>query len=401
MSLPKGSAANGRGALERLADTVLYEIERAGTLRAMHALDGAVQARMQHAGRDLVMFSSGNYLGLAHHPEVVAASARAAQEIGTAASGSRLITGHLACHEALEAELAAFFDKEAALVFSTGYMLNVGVIPVLVGPGDVILSDALVHASIIDGARLSGAEIVVFPHADLDALAARLAEASSRGRRILVVADGVYSMDGDVAPLAEMGALARRFDAILFVDDAHGMGTLGAHGRGAAELTCALEHIDILAGTLGKAVGSFGAFLVGSRKLRTLLVNTARTFIFSCALAPPQVAAARAALRVIRAEPWRRTQLEAHAQTLRTRLAARGISTAPSTTHIVPVVVGDNERVMAAQSALLARGFHAQGIRHPSVPKGSARLRLTPMATHTDAEVQTFADAVADTLATL
>jgi glycine C-acetyltransferase len=388
-------------ALAALADQVLTDIERAGTLRQLRTLEGAVTRRMHCQGRDVVLFSSGNYLDLAGHPQVVQAAARAARELGTAASGSRLITGNLSCHDALERELAAFFEREAALVFSTGYMLNAGVIPVLVGPGDVILSDALVHASIIDGARLSRAEVMVFPHADVAALAARLEEVRPRARRILVVADGVYSMDGDIAPLAQIVALARQYDAISFVDDAHGTGTLGARGRGVAELAGVLQDVDILAGTLGKGLGSFGAFLVGSARLRDLLVNTARSFIFSCALAPPQVEAARAALALVAAEPWRRERLQQHASALRTELARGGISTAPSTTHIVPVVVGNNQAVLAVQAALFERGYHAQGIRYPSVPHGTARLRLTPMATHTSEEISGLARAVIETLTSL
>lgn len=395
------SAHGSNGALDALADETLEAAERAGTRRALHVLDGAVTKRMRLDGRDVVLFSSGNYLDLAHHPEVVEAACRGARDYGAAASGSRLITGNLACHEALESELASFFEREAALVFSTGYMLNVGVIPVLVGPGDVILSDALVHASIIDGARLSRAEVAIFPHGDLDALESQLARVRPRARRILVMADGVYSMDGDVAPLAAMVRLAHAYDALVFVDDAHGTGTLGARGRGAVEVEGVLREVDLLAGTLGKGLGSFGAFVVGSRKLRDLLLNTARSFIFSCALAPPQVEAARAALRLLEKEPWRREHLAAHGARLRARLGAAGLSTAPSTTHIVPLVLGDNERVMAARAGLLERGYHAQGIRYPSVPRGTARLRLTPMATHTDEEIDSFVDAILDTLQSL
>jgi 8-amino-7-oxononanoate synthase len=380
--------------LDDFADETLSAIAGAGTLRTLRTFDGPVGPRMRVDGRETLLFSSGNYLDLAHHPEVVEAAARGARDVGAAASGSRLITGNLGCHGALEEELAAFFDKEAALVFSTGYMLNVGVIPALVGPGDVVFSDALVHASIIDGVRLSRAEVRVFGHADMEALDAQLREARGRARRLLVVVDGVYSMDGDVAPLAEIARLAREHGAWLMVDDAHGTGTLGERGQGAAELTGVLQHVDLFAGTLGKALGSFGAFCVCSRKVRDLLVNTARSFIFSCALAPPQVEAARASLRLVAREPWRRAALEAHAALLRERLAEGGLSTAPSTTHIVPVVLGDNTRTMAVTEALLARGFHAQGIRHPSVPRGTARLRITPMATHSREEVLALADAV-------
>jgi 8-amino-7-oxononanoate synthase len=340
------------------------------------------------------MFSSGNTLDLAHHPEVVEATARAARDLGCAAAGSRLINGNLGCHEALEDELAAFYGTEAALVFGTGYMLNLGVIPALVGEGDVIFSDSLAHASLIDGARLSRATVEVFAHSSTTALSTALARVRPRFRRALVVVDGVYSMDGDVAPLDEIAADARKHDAMLLVDDPHGTGTLGAQGRGSAELRGCLGDIDLLAGTLGKALGSFGAFVVCSAKVRDLLVNTARSFVFSCALSPPQVEAARAALRIVAREPWRRTVLQSNATRLRQRLQGAGISTSPSTTHIVPVQIGDNVRTMSACASLLAAGFHAQGIRHPSVPRGTERLRITLMATHTHDEVDALASAV-------
>jgi 8-amino-7-oxononanoate synthase len=278
-------------------------------------------------------------------------------------------------------------------------MANVGVIPALVGPGDAIVSDALNHASIIDGCKLSGAAVRVLPHGDAAACDAALARAAREHRRVLLAVDGVFSMDGDLAPLPALVASARRHGALVLLDDAHGTGALGAGGRGTAELLGVADGVDVLLGTLGKALGSFGAFVAGSARLRELLVNTARSFIFSCALAPPQVAAARASLRVLRREPWRRARLAANAARLRDRLAERGLSTAPSTTHIVPVVIGDNARTMAACEALLARGFFAQGIRHPSVPEGTARLRVTPMATHRDGEIDALADAIAEVLA--
>lgn len=365
-----------------------------GTHRSLRTLDGPQGPRTRIEGRELLLFAGSNYLDLAAHPEVIEASARAAHEYGCAAGGSRLISGNLALHEQLEAELAAHLGTEAALVFATGYMANVGLIPALVGPGDAIVSDALNHASIVDGCRLSRAEVLVFPHGDLAALERALERVSRRGRRVLLVVDGVYSMDGDLAPLPAMAALAQRFGAMLAVDDAHGTGALGRSGGGTAELLGVTQGIDAIVGTLGKALGSFGAFVAGSRALRELLVNVSRSFIFSCALAPPQVEAARAALRLVRREPWRRERLQANAQRLRVRLAERGIATAPSTTHIVPVLIGANEATMRACEALRARGFFAQGIRHPSVPDGTARLRLTPMATHLESEIDALATAV-------
>ncbi|MCH8083350.1 MAG: 8-amino-7-oxononanoate synthase [Myxococcales bacterium] len=378
--------------VESQASARLGALRACGTHRQMRVMAGAQSTRMSVDGREVLLFAGSNYLDLAHHPEVVEAAAAAAREFGCAAGGSRLINGNLEIHEALESELAEFLGTEAALVFSTGYMANVGVIPALAGRGDLVISDALSHASIIDGCRLSHADVRVFPHGDLDCLERVLRETASTQREVLVVVDGVYSMDGDVAPLAELVPLAKRWGATVLVDDAHGIGTLGATGRGCLELCGVDREVDILLGTLGKSLGSFGAFIAGSRALRDLLINTARSFIFSCALAPPQVAAARAALEVIQREPWRREQLSQNADRLRNRLAQRGISTAPSTTHILPVIVGGNDATMKLSERLLENGVYAQGIRHPSVPEGTARLRITPMATHRISEIDHLVD---------
>ncbi|MDH3213854.1 MAG: 8-amino-7-oxononanoate synthase [Myxococcales bacterium] len=385
--------------LDEIAGEVLGAARERGTYRRMRVLDGAQSTRMRVDGREALLFAGSNALDLAHHPEVVEAAARAARDFGCAAGGSRLISGNLSIHEELEQDLAKFLGTETALAFNTGYMANVGVIPALAGDGDVVVSDALSHASIIDGCRLSRADVRVFPHGDLDALEAVLREVASTRRRVLLAVDGVYSMDGDVAPLPEMIALAKRWGAMLLLDDAHGTGTLGRTGRGSAEHCGVSEAVDMHLGTLGKALGSFGAFVAGSSALRELLVNAARSFIFSCALSPPQVAAAATALRLAQREPWRRTRLQDNARRLRSRLARLGHSTQPSTTHIVPVVVGDNARTMAACEGLLERGFYAQGIRHPSVPAGTARLRFTPMATHRTGEIDALADAVSEVLA--
>ncbi len=385
--------------LDAFARERLEQLRARGTHRRLRVLDGAQAPRMTVEGREVLLFAGSNYLDLAHHPEVVEAGVRATRDLGCAAGGSRLINGNLRLHEELEEELAKFLGTDAALSFATGYMANVGLIPALVGDEDVIVSDALAHASIIDGCRLSRASVRVFAHGDLGALEATLREVASTARRVLLTLDGVYSMDGDVAPLAEAVALARRYGALVLVDDAHGTGTLGANGRGTPEHCGVREGIDVLVGTLGKALGSFGAFVAGSRLLRELLVNEARSFIFSCALAPGPVASARASLALVQREPWRRQQLQRAAQRLRAALAGHGISTAPSTTQIVPVVIGESARTMRVCERLLERGFYTQGIRYPSVPEGTARLRITPMASHLDAEIDALAQAVAEEIA--
>lgn len=356
---------------------------------------------MQLEGREVIHLAGSNYLDLAHHPNVIEAAARAARDYGCAVGGSRLICGNTDLHEALEAELAAFLGVDAALTFSSGYMANLGVVPCLVRAGDLVLSDSLNHASIVDACRLSKAETQVFPHGDVAQLIERLRNARSGGprdRRIVIVLDGVYSMDGDVAPLAAMTRAAREYGAITILDDAHGFGTLGTLGRGAAEAAAAESGIDVYVGTLGKALGSFGAFVAGSARLRDLLINAARTFIFTCGLAAPQLAAARAGLELVRDLPERRGALHANAALLRSELAARGVDTKPSTTHIVPVIVGDNTRTMEVCERLLARGYYAQGIRYPSVPEGTARLRLTVMSSHDPREIRDAAVAVAEEL---
>jgi 8-amino-7-oxononanoate synthase len=383
---------------------VLDALRARGTHRQMRVLDGAQGTRMRVDGRDVHIFAGSNYLDLAHHPEVTEAAALAAQQLGCAAGGSRLINGNLDIHEALERELAAFCETQAALAFGSGYMANVGVIPALAKSGDVVISDSLSHASIIDGCRLSRADVRVFPHGDLDGLEDVLREVASTHRHLLVAVDGVYSMDGDVAPLGELVPLAKRWGATVLVDDAHGIGTLGDAGRGAVEY-CGIPvgegGADIVLGTLGKSLGSFGAFVAGSELLRELLVNTARSFVFSCALAPPQVAAARKAIELIEREPWRRRDLARNATRLRDGLRDRGISTEPSETHIVPVIIGSNQQTMAVCERLLAGGYYAQGIRHPSVPEGLARLRLTVMATHQPDEIDGLVSLIATEMAAL
>lgn len=335
------------------------------------------------------MLAGANYLDLASDPRVVAAADEAARRHGCAAGGSRLISGNTAAHEALESELADFAQAPAALTFSTGYMANLGVITALAGPDDVVVSDSLNHASIIDACRLSRAATRVFAHNDPSDLK-RVAEACTGFRRRLLVTDGVYSMDGDTARLRELIPVAREHDMISVLDDAHGFGVLGSGGRGTAEHEGV--SVDITIGNLGKAFGGFGAFVLCSERVREYLINRSRSFIFTCGLAPGAVGAARAALEIVRAEPERRSRLLARAEALRCGLRDAGWNTGPTQTQVVPLIVGENDAAMALCEAALDRGVYAQGIRYPTVPRGTARLRLTPTAGHSEDDIETALD---------
>jgi glycine C-acetyltransferase/8-amino-7-oxononanoate synthase len=337
-------------------------------------------------GRDVLMLAGSNYLDLAADPRVVEASAGAVQRYGAAAGGARLISGNLDLHEDLEKELACFCGSEAALVFSTGYMANLGVLTTLVGPDDVIVSDSLNHASIIDACRLAGAETRIFEHNAPEALAA-VAAALDPKRRALLVLDGVYSMDGDHARLAELVPIARDHGMWIVLDDVHGFGVLGAAGRGTSELEGV--EVDVVIASLGKALGSFGAFVACSTRVREWLVNRARSFIFTCGLPPGPLGAARRALEILRAEPERRERLALRSRQLRDGLRELGYDTGQSDTHIVPLMIGSNQRTMELCERALERGVYAQGIRYPSVPEGSSRIRLTPTCGHDPDDIQT------------
>ncbi len=379
-----GEAAELPGSVAAQLRAELGRIHEAGLHRRLRRVEGAIGPRMRVDGRDALMLAGANYLDLAGDPRVVEAATEAARGCGTASGGARLISGNLAVHELLEAELAGFLGAESALLFSTGYMANLGVLTALAGPEDAIVSDALNHASTIDACRLSRAGVHVFRHADPEDLA-RVAGALAGHRRRILVLDGVYGMDGDTAPLSELLPIARAHDMLVVLDDTHGIGVLGAQGRGSAEL--AGVAADVVIGNLGKALGSFGAFVATSALVREWLVNTSRPFIFTCALPPAAAAAARAALRVAIAEPERRDRVLARAEELRRGLRAHGFDTGTSSTHIVPLVVGDNARAMELCERALERGVYAQGIRYPSVPEGTARLRLTPTAGHTPEDI--------------
>lgn len=374
----------------------LREIAAANRSRRRRVIDGAHGVRATVDGRDCLVFCSNDYLGLAAHPDLAAAMARAAAAAGAGSGASQLITGYNREHAALEEELAAACGRERALLFATGYAANMGAIEALVGRRDTIVADALNHASLIDGARLSGARKRVYPHADAAAAAACLAQAPA-GRRLLVT-DTVFSMDGDSAPLPELAAAARAHDAWLMTDDAHGFGVLEQGAALAAD-----NPADIYVATLGKAIGAAGAFVAGERDLIEYLLQRSRTLIFSTAPPPAVAAAARAGLRLAQAEPWRRTHLIALIERFRAGCAARAIdlpARAPGApaTPIEPLILGGEARAMAVSAALLARGFLVSAIRPPTVAEGTCRLRVTLSAAHDEAQVDGLLDALAESL---
>ncbi len=363
-------------ALERLAER--------GLQRRLRPTSGRQGPRMRVDGHDVLMMAGSNYLDLAGDERVLAAAVEATECHGTASGGARLISGNLELFETLERDLARFLGLEAALLFSTGYMANLGVLTALAGPGDAIVSDELNHASIIDACQLSRARVGVFRHNDAHDLE-RVARETADARRRVLVLDGVYSMEGDVARLEELVPVARAHGMMVVLDDAHGFGVLGVSGRGSAE-HCGVE-VDLVIGNLGKALGSFGAFVACSSVVRDYLVNTSRSFIFTCALPPACAGAARAALQILASESWRRERLQARSERLRAGLRDAGYDTGASSTQIVPAIVGDNETVMRQCERALAAGVYVQGIRYPSVPEGSARLRFTPSCAHEPADI--------------
>jgi 8-amino-7-oxononanoate synthase len=337
-------------------------------------------------GPELLNLSSNDYLGLAQDPRLVAAAQDAAARWGAGAGASRLVAGHLALHEAVEEQLACFKGLAAAVIFSTGYMANLGVISALVGEGDVVLGDKLNHASIYDGIKLSGAELKRFPHRDLNRLEDFLRQCQGARRR-LIITDSVFSVDGDVAPLKEMVTLKEKYGAWLMIDEAHATGVFGEQGAGLAEARGVADRVDIHLGTFSKALGSLGGYVAGDRRLIEYLHNRARSFIYSTALAPPVLGAIGQALEIVVREPERRADLLAESEKFRRQLQAAGLDTLGSATQIIPVLVGDNARALEFAAALRARGLMAVALRPPTVPPGKARVRFSLSAGHTPADL--------------
>ncbi len=364
----------------------LRELQAAGLHRRLRTVEGPQGPRIVLDGRPVLLLCSDDYLGLAADGRVRDGAARAALRWGAGAGASRLVSGTMALHGELERRLAAFKGTEAALLFGSGYLANLGVVGALAGRDGVVLSDELNHASIVDGCRLSRAEVVVFRHRDVEHLGWELAR--RRGRQALVVTDSVFSMDGDVAPLAELVEVARRHGARLAVDDAHGTGCVGPGGRGAVHAAGVQDEVDVVVGTLGKALGAYGAFAACSGVVARYLMNTARSLIFSTALPPPVAGAALAALELLVEEPERVVRLQANARVLRDALAHEGFAAPDSATQIVPLVAGHPERASRMCELALEEGVFAQAIHPPIVPRGTSRLRLSVMATHDAGELR-------------
>jgi 8-amino-7-oxononanoate synthase len=364
----------------------LEDLKRQGLYRSLKDVEGPTGTSLIIDGRKALQFASNDYLGLANHPRLKAAAGEAVARYGAGAGSSRLVCGNLDLNRQLEEKVAQLKHKETALLYSTGYMANLGVITALAGEGDLIVSDEFNHASIVDACRLSRAQVMVYPHKRMDVLEQLLAGAG-RFRRRLIVTDGIFSMDGDMAPLPDLVTLAEQYACMLMVDDAHATGVLGPNGGGTGDHFGLAEKIDIAMGTFGKALGGFGAFVAGDRSLREFLINRSRPFMFTTGLPPSVIASAVAALAVVEEEPELRARLRENANRLRQGITQLGFSVAGGETQIIPLLVGDASLTMQMAALLLEEGVFIQGIRPPSVPQGTSRLRITVSAAHSPGEV--------------
>ncbi len=364
----------------------LEDIRSRNLYRQLKVVDGEQDATVCLNGREVLNLSSNNYLGLANHPALKEAAREALDRYGCGSGASRLISGNMTAHEELEQRIARFKGTEAALVFNSGYQANVGIIATLVEKDDVVLSDQLNHASIIDGCRLSRAAVSVYRHCDMDHLASLLEEAPATARK-LIATESIFSMDGDIAPLGEIVALAERHGAMVMVDEAHATGVRGPDGAGVVAELGLGDRVLVQMGTLGKALGAFGAYVAGTAKLKDLLINRARSFIFTTSLPPVVLAMAAAAVEMVKKEPERQCALQRNTQRLRNGLEQLGYAVTGST-QIIPVMVGEEQPCMRLAAGLLEAGLYVQGIRPPTVPPGTSRLRVTTMATHTTEQME-------------
>ena len=363
--------------------TTLAKREEDNLYRYRNTMDSPQGAIISVEGRDYINFSSNDYLGLANHPDVVSSFQDSIKEYGAGAGASHLVIGHQQPHHDLERELAKFTGRDRALVFSSGYMANLGILSGLFSKGDAIIQDKLNHASLIDGARLSGANFLRFRHNDLDHLETQFEKAIDSPRKVLAV-DGVFSMDGDMSPLNDLPSICKKYDAALMVDDAHGFGWLGDNGAGISEyFNLDQNDLPILMGTLGKAVGVAGAFVAGSNALIETLIQFSRSYIYTTALPPACASAILQSLKVIKDEPQRRTHLKELINYFKEKTNGLDFKFLPSSSAIQALVIGDNLRALAFSERLMKEGIMISAIRPPTVPAGSARLRITLSAAHT------------------
>ena len=359
----------------------LQDLKNSSLYRTLKSVAGEQGPVLIVDGREVLNFSSNNYLGIANHPSLAQAAKEAIDRYGCGSGASRLISGNMILHEELETKIAEYKGAEAALIFNSGFQANTGILAALAGKDDVIFSDALNHASIIDGCRLSRAKAVVYAHGDLGELEAVLKRAATY-RRKLIVSESIFSMDGDEAPLAGIVDLAEKHGAMVMVDEAHATGLYGATGAGVVAKLGLGDRVLVQMGTLGKALGGFGAYVAGSRALRDLLINRCRSFIFTTSLPPAVVAMAIAAIDLVKREPERREALSSNCRIMAEGLRSLGFQVGASSSPILPLIIGDAAKCMKFSEHLLERGVFAQGIRPPTVPPGTSRLRITLMATH-------------------
>jgi 8-amino-7-oxononanoate synthase len=369
------------------------DLEKAGLFRRLKSAEYGPGRQVIFRGKAAIDFASNDYLGLRNHPEVIDASLRATRRYGAGGGASRLICGNHPLYDTLEKEVARFKGCASALIFSSGYALNISVIAALAGRGDAVILDRLDHASLIDGARLSGAKLLIYPHADMEGLEKTLKSAAKYGRR-LVVTDSVFSMDGDIAPLTQIHALALEHGAMLMVDEAHATGVVGPRGRGVAEQQGLNGKIDVVMGTFSKAFGSLGAYAACSREMRAYLVNAARGLIFTTALPPGVLAASLAALRIAARADDRRSRLFENGRRLKQGLRVKGFDPGGGETPIIPVLIGDEKKAVRAADDLLKQGFFVPAVRYPAVRKGQARLRLCISSEHSFSDIDGLAAAM-------
>jgi predicted pyridoxal phosphate-dependent acyltransferase len=362
------------------------ELREKGLYRKLRQVESEQSHRIRIEGKEVIQFSSNNYLGLASHPRLKEKAAKAVEQYGCGSVASRLVSGNLNLYEELEKRLALFKHTPSALVFNSGYLANLGIISSLMKEGDVIFSDELNHASIIDACRMSRAEVIVFRHRDLDNLEQLISKRKERKK--LIVTDGVFSMDGDIALLPDLVGIAERYSALLMVDDAHATGVLGKRGSGTIEHYGLEGKIDIQMGTLSKALGGFGAFVAGDHELRDYLVNMSRALIFTSALPPSILASGIAALEVIEEEPELRMRLWENVEFFKPRVEALGLRITNTETPIIPVIIGDPQMTLKMADMLFSEGILIQAIRPPAVPEGTSRLRIALMSTHTHDELE-------------